>query len=199
MNLDAQTAQIVLDALWNRLHHNAWETHRVTHSIGNHSPKNPYLPRPALATIPKCKALDTSDTIFESARILTTAWPEEHPHLTQAIAIEWTKAAHQTWLNNLTNEQAATFTAAIETWPHAYEYKTNRHGTRRYRAVADDEAITIGLSLVPLANVRPFDPADLEPAYISEGDLLELERIAGVSTPPTKRVPHADNAVLLRP
>jgi len=176
--MDVQTAQIVLDALWNQLHHRAWETHKVTHSIGNHNPHNPYVPAPRLATIPKCKALDTTDTIHESARILTTAWPGEHPHLTTALAIELDQHTYESWVLTLGYEMMATWGAAVETWPHAYEYKTNRHGTRKYRAVADDEATRIGLTLVPIADVRPFDPIDLEPAYISEGDLAELERIA---------------------
>ncbi len=198
MTLDPQATQIVLDAIWNRLHHNAWETHRVTHSIGNHSPQNPYLPRPALATIPKCKALDTSDVLFQSARILTTAWPEEHPRLSEALAIELDGGTYAGWALQL-RADFATFEAATDTWPHAYEYRTNRHGTRKYRAIADDEAVRIGLTLVPLANVRPFDPQDLEPAFISEGDLAELERIAGSVNPPTKRVLRDKTPALLHP
>lgn len=181
------TQLIILDHLWNRLHHNAWEAHRVTHEIGNPNPKNPYLPKPKVASIPKAAALDTREVIHATARILGSIWPEEHPHLPAPLAVELVQTDYLGWLFKLQDADRATWLAAIHVYPHAIEYKTNRHGTTKLRPAAPDDAIMIGAALVALAAVRDLDPNDLEPAYICEGDLAELERIAGLSSYPKTR------------
>ena len=170
------TAALAL--IWNRLHHNAWETYRTKRDIGSHSPRNPYTPRITTATIHKCDALDTTITTTTS-RMLGSVWPEEHPGLLAPIAVELTRETHDRWTQALDPHDRATWEAATQVWPHAYDRKINRHGNTRLRTLAPHEAILTGLNLVALANVRAFDPADLEPAYISEGDLQELERLVG--------------------
>lgn len=175
------THHAALALLWNRLHHRAWEHHRVTRAIGQHDGRNPYPPRPRTATITRAPALDTTDCMIDTARILGTRWPEEHPGLPHPIAIELTREAYRAWGAALSDAAAVTFAAALGSWPHSHEAKLNRHGNLRTRIVAPPEAVEIGLTLVERASVRPFDAADLELAYISEADLLELERATGAA------------------
>lgn len=186
VTLDTLTTQIVLNLLWNHMHHRSWETWRVTRTHDRPNPPNPYRPRPSTSNFPAPGADTVTELLAEGQRILASLWPEEHPNLAHPLGVELTDTAYEAWLAQTTTPDAATLIAAIDTWPHAFEYKTNRHGTRKYRPIADADAIRIGLHLVPFATLRPLDPNDLEPGYISENDLAELERIAGVSTPPRK-------------